>query len=256
MTFQERLRQLRLSRGWSQEELANQLSLSRQAVQKWESGASKPDMENLVTLSRLFGVSLDWLVTGETQAASSAPPASEAPRVKMPALEFEYRSSITVWGLPLVHVHYSRHWPCWARGIIAVGNVATGVLAFGGIAAGLVTLGGLSLGLLALGGLTVGLLLSVGGVALGTLALGGVALGYLAVGGCAIGVCAIGGSAVGTSAAFGAAASAPFAVGEAVKGAHTLPFSLPASGPEARAFWDAFEQAHPWFAQLFHWLMP
>ena len=40
MTFQERLRQLRTARGWSQEALAERLGLSRQAVQKWESGGS------------------------------------------------------------------------------------------------------------------------------------------------------------------------------------------------------------------------
>ena len=40
MTFQERLRQLRTARGWSQETLAERLGLSRQAVQKWESGVS------------------------------------------------------------------------------------------------------------------------------------------------------------------------------------------------------------------------
>ena len=49
----------------SQEELANRLNVSRQTVSKWEVGESTPDMEKLVAISDLFGVSLDELVKGE-----------------------------------------------------------------------------------------------------------------------------------------------------------------------------------------------
>ena len=87
MTFQERLRQLRTARGWSQEALAERLGLSRQAVQKWESGAARPDMHNLVTLSRLFQVSLDWLVTGAEpdDPASGQPEQSASPAPPVPS---------------------------------------------------------------------------------------------------------------------------------------------------------------------------
>lgn len=61
MTFGEKLQALRKARGWSQEELATQINVSRQALSKWESGASVPDTENVVALSRLFGVSTDYL---------------------------------------------------------------------------------------------------------------------------------------------------------------------------------------------------
>lgn len=71
MTFGEKLQALRKARGWSQEELATQINVSRQALSKWESGASVPDTENVVALSRLFGVSTDYLLLdkGETAAA-------------------------------------------------------------------------------------------------------------------------------------------------------------------------------------------
>ena len=62
MTFGEKLQQLRRRQGWSQEELAAQIPISRQAVSKWESGAAMPDTENVVAISRLFGVSTDYLL--------------------------------------------------------------------------------------------------------------------------------------------------------------------------------------------------
>ena len=69
MTFGEKLQQLRKGRGWSQERLAEEIPISRQAVSKWESGAAAPDTENVVRLSAIFGVSTDYLlhddVTGD-----------------------------------------------------------------------------------------------------------------------------------------------------------------------------------------------
>lgn len=64
MDFRDRLFDLRRQAGLSQEELANLLGLTRQAVQKWEAGTSRPDMDNLVALANYFHVSLDYLVTG------------------------------------------------------------------------------------------------------------------------------------------------------------------------------------------------
>ena len=82
MTFGEKLQALRKARSWSQEELATQINVSRQALSKWESGASVPDTEHVVALSRLFGVSTDYLLleNGETtaQAVPTAAPSAES----------------------------------------------------------------------------------------------------------------------------------------------------------------------------------
>ena len=67
MTFGEKLQALRKARGWSQEELAQQINVSRQALSKWESGTSVPDTENVVALSRLFGVPTDYLLLDEME---------------------------------------------------------------------------------------------------------------------------------------------------------------------------------------------
>lgn len=62
MEFNNKLYELRKKRGYSQEELANRLNVSRQTISKWEVGESAPDMEKLVAISDLFEVSLDELV--------------------------------------------------------------------------------------------------------------------------------------------------------------------------------------------------
>jgi len=67
MNFKERLQVLRKENNLSQEALAEKLNISRQAVAKWETGISTPDLTNLILLSDLFGVSLDRLVKSSNE---------------------------------------------------------------------------------------------------------------------------------------------------------------------------------------------
>ncbi|MGT2803143.1 helix-turn-helix domain-containing protein [Streptococcus henryi] len=62
MTFGEKLREARKTAGMTQEQLANMLSVSRQAITKWESDKGIPDVENLKILSKTLGVSIDYLL--------------------------------------------------------------------------------------------------------------------------------------------------------------------------------------------------
>ncbi len=66
----EKIIHLRKSRGWSQEELAERLNVSRQSVSKWESGISNPDLDKIVAMSALFGVSTDYLLKDATEGQS------------------------------------------------------------------------------------------------------------------------------------------------------------------------------------------
>ena len=59
----DRLVKLRKKYGYSQEELADKLGLSRQAVSKWERAEASPDTDNLICLAKLYGVSLDELLS-------------------------------------------------------------------------------------------------------------------------------------------------------------------------------------------------
>ena len=62
MIISEKIMSLRKEAGWSQEELADKLDVSRQSVSKWESSQSIPDMDKIVKMSELFGVSTDYLL--------------------------------------------------------------------------------------------------------------------------------------------------------------------------------------------------
>lgn len=65
MTFAEKLKSIRRQTGLSQEQLAEKLGVSRQAVTKWETDAGIPDIENLMAISSLFDVSIDELLSNE-----------------------------------------------------------------------------------------------------------------------------------------------------------------------------------------------
>ena len=78
MIFADKVIALRKKAGWSQEELAERLNVSRQSVSKWESAQSVPDIDRILQMSRLFGVTTDYLlkddmeepeVTGEESAS-------------------------------------------------------------------------------------------------------------------------------------------------------------------------------------------
>ena len=83
----EKIQRLRKVNGLSQEELASQLTVSRQAISKWELGESVPDTENVVQLSKLFGVSTDYLLNDEYESDSDIP----AVKISKDNIKVEYR---------------------------------------------------------------------------------------------------------------------------------------------------------------------
>lgn len=80
MNFGEKLQLLRKARGFSQEALAEQLGVTRQAVSKWELGDATPDLENVVALARFFGVSTDYLLLTEQEETTLEKPTAMARR--------------------------------------------------------------------------------------------------------------------------------------------------------------------------------
>ena len=76
MTLGARLQELRLRRGMSQDALADKLGVSRQAVSKWERDEATPDLDKIIKLSELYGISLDALLKEEPQPTKTqqAPP--------------------------------------------------------------------------------------------------------------------------------------------------------------------------------------
>ena len=74
MILADKIIQLRKKAGWSQDELAQQLGVTRQSISKWEGAQSVPDMEKVVQLSRIFGVSTDCLLKDELELEPDAQP--------------------------------------------------------------------------------------------------------------------------------------------------------------------------------------
>ncbi|OQA21146.1 MAG: HTH-type transcriptional regulator ImmR [Firmicutes bacterium ADurb.Bin354] len=71
MNFAEKIVFLRKQNRFSQEKMAEDLNVSRQTISKWELGASQPTMELIVTLSKYFGVSTDYLLKDDSQLEDS-----------------------------------------------------------------------------------------------------------------------------------------------------------------------------------------
>ena len=92
MELYEKLYELRRASGMSQEELAEKLGVSRQAVSKWESGATQPELSKLIELSKLYSVSVDELLSLEhakpEQDAAEAPVQSSAEKAPAEKLSF------------------------------------------------------------------------------------------------------------------------------------------------------------------------
>lgn len=78
MKLSEKITGLRKARGLSQEGLAEKLNVSRQAVSRWESGTAMPDANNILHLSRLFGVTTDYLLNDDYRSDDDLPKVKEA----------------------------------------------------------------------------------------------------------------------------------------------------------------------------------
>ncbi|MBR4360541.1 MAG: helix-turn-helix transcriptional regulator [Clostridia bacterium] len=72
MILADKIIQLRKKNGWSQEELAEKLGVSRQAVSKWEGAQATPDLTKLLSMSQLFGVTTDYLIKDEIETEEYA----------------------------------------------------------------------------------------------------------------------------------------------------------------------------------------
>ena len=78
MTLGANIARLRTQKNWSQGDLADALDISRQSVSKWETDTSIPELDKLLKLAELFGVTLDELVCGENAAKAGSEPAAQS----------------------------------------------------------------------------------------------------------------------------------------------------------------------------------
>ena len=98
----EKLYMLRKNSGLSQEQLAEQLNVSRQAISKWESGTAVPESEKLITISNYFGVSVDYLLKDDEEDKAKATVSVMEEKPKMIAgiiICIAGITSMVIWGL-------------------------------------------------------------------------------------------------------------------------------------------------------------
>ncbi len=131
--------------------------------------------------------------SSKPSSRACAPAAGEESAIARPPSSAGFPSSRIATGPDLAKGELRGH----ARGILAIGDIATGVVALGGLARGLVAFGGLAVGVITFGGASFGALAAVGGLAVGSIAFGGGAVGWTAIGGAAVGTYACGGGAFG-----------------------------------------------------------
>lgn len=214
MTLGDKISKSRKESNYTQEQLANLLGVSRQAVSKWESNITFPETDKLIRMSELFDCSLDYLLKDTVETDGNAGRKEAENSSKKPFRE--RKSEKTVWGMPLWHIAVN------ARGFVAFGLNARGVIAIGLKAKGIVSLGLLSLGLFSYGMLSLGLIsigifsmgmLSAGTFSAGIFSMGAISLGILSFGAIAIGDFTAGALCIGRYFAMGDHARAMIAIG-------------------------------------------
>ena len=210
MTLGEKLSKLRKENNYTQEQLAEILDVSRQAISKWESNISYPETEKLLKIGELYDCSMDYLLKDENSEPESVPK-SKTVTLNFTNMNFERVSKKKIHGLPLLHINigYGRS----AKGIIAIGLSAKGVISIGLFSVGILSFGLFTVGLLAFGVLAIGLL-SGGAFSFGVIALGAITVGIVSIGATAIGYFSVGALAIGKYFAIGDHAIAQIALGD------------------------------------------
>ena len=216
MTLGDKLAKLRKENNFTQEQLANELGISRQAISKWESDLTYPETDKLIRISELFHCSLDYLLkdTVENDFEQPQTPVTEVPVFRLHL--HEKKSEKMIFGMPLWHISKNARGfiaiGLRARGVIAIGLKAQGILAFGTFSAGILSLGMFSLGLLSFGLFAIGIL-SAGCFSMGVLTAGAICFGIISVGAVAAGDFSVGALAVGKYYALGDVAKGMIALG-------------------------------------------
>lgn len=208
MSLGDKLSKLRRENNYTQEQLAEILGVSRQAISKWESDSAYPETEKLLKLGELYGCSMDYLLKDGTERAASG---TKTITLNFNKFYFERKSKTTIKGLPLWHINIGLGRT--AKGIFALGLVAKGIVSVGLLSVGIVSIGLLAVGFLALGNLVFGLF-AAGVIAIGFAAIGAISVGIVSIGALSAGLFSMGALAIGKYFAMGDAAYALIALGK------------------------------------------
>ena len=103
MELNNRLLELRKKAGFSQEQLAEKLGVTRQAISKWESGQGNPDINNIIRISKIYNVSTDYLLKG-LEPDAKIPSDNNSQQKKYKELDKVFRILIFILGISMIAV--------------------------------------------------------------------------------------------------------------------------------------------------------
>ena len=125
MTLSEKIVKLRKAHRWSQEDFAEKLYVSRQAISRWENGTALPDAQNVLQISKMFGVTTDYLLNDDYESDKDIPAIQNATQ------ETEYIISKKRRGHLIAAVCFTVSWFCSLIGVVnSVTDVDLGLSCF------------------------------------------------------------------------------------------------------------------------------
>lgn len=125
MKLPDKIIKHRKANGWSQEDFAEKLNVSRQAISRWENGTALPDAQNVLQISKLFHVTADYLLNDDYESDSDIPAVKTATaETKTLFLKKKYLHLVSAISFTIASL-------CWMIGIVTCTNdVATALLCF------------------------------------------------------------------------------------------------------------------------------
>lgn len=247
MTTGEKITYHRKKLGMTQQQFADSMGVSRQAVSRWEGDLAFPETETLLKMSAMFGCTVDYLLKynesdGRQEGAASTQGGGKEEQdgaksgdggAALPSAQSSDENSSDgksatqsaprvgsgwlISDLSRLRFEYKSKTTLFGVPLVHINigifAVAKGIIAIGPVAIGFLSFGLLGVGFLALSCLALGVL-SLGALSMGVLSLGGVSVGIIAMGGLAVGLYSFGGCSIGLFAAGGYANGRLVAVGD------------------------------------------
>ena len=116
MTLSEKIVSLRKAHGWSQEDFAEKLNVSRQAISRWENGTALPDAQNVLQISKLFGVTTDYLLNDDYESDRDIPAVQTATKENEELFLKKKRQHL------IAAICFTVAWLCWLISIVTYQN--------------------------------------------------------------------------------------------------------------------------------------
>jgi transcriptional regulator with XRE-family HTH domain len=116
MRLSDKIITLRKARGWSQEEFAEKLDVSRQAISRWENGTALPDVQNVLQISKLFDVTTDYLLNDDYESDGDIPAVQTAIKTTADLFSKKKRQHL------IAAICFTVAWFCWLLSVATYQN--------------------------------------------------------------------------------------------------------------------------------------